>query len=350
MIALQTNYYDPMNLYLRLGSKHWDIAGQLAWFEDVLSQIAALGEKAIIMAHEKPGSLTEGIWAIKIVSLLDKYRDNIQALYFGHNHNDMFHIIRRRDEQSSPTGLSADEEIRLYEREFAAHNTIRRTSDFLSRVDKTNDMLSVSLATLSTVVRAQNAQAEAKQALADIARARAIGAKRVRVRLEKLRSVNSFSKTSDFTFYNLVASKELGQGVGVILIPSSLTPNDYETNPSFRIMTHEAKTFAPIEYQQYRFDLQKGKATGAIVWENVYTARQYFAMKDLSVSQWASVAANIGGRKIAWERFKDAFHGGLYSPKSEETVVDKGQKEAMCFLATGLKDEYDICLEIANML
>lgn len=35
IIALQSNYYDSMNLFLQWSVSHWDIAGQLAWLDDV---------------------------------------------------------------------------------------------------------------------------------------------------------------------------------------------------------------------------------------------------------------------------------------------------------------------------
>ena len=46
VVALQTNFYDDANLFLKWGVGHWDMSGQLHWMESVLEQIICkrLGE------------------------------------------------------------------------------------------------------------------------------------------------------------------------------------------------------------------------------------------------------------------------------------------------------------------
>lgn len=81
IISLQSNYYDTHNLYLDT-LEHWDIAGQLTWLREVLQQIDALGEKAIIIAHEKPGSFKLGNWPLELTRLLSVYAHRIGSLIF----------------------------------------------------------------------------------------------------------------------------------------------------------------------------------------------------------------------------------------------------------------------------
>jgi sphingomyelin phosphodiesterase len=93
VIALQTNYYDDSNLWLD-SIVEKDISGQFAWFADVLSQIASFGEKAIVIAHEKPKSFkTPGPWQQWYLNLATQYKDVIKGHFFGHNHCDLFNVL-----------------------------------------------------------------------------------------------------------------------------------------------------------------------------------------------------------------------------------------------------------------
>lgn len=79
VISLQSNYYDSTNPYLSV-LDHWDIAGQLTWLREVLRQIDALGERVIIIAHEKPGSFKDGEWPLEMTRLLSLYAHRIGPL------------------------------------------------------------------------------------------------------------------------------------------------------------------------------------------------------------------------------------------------------------------------------
>jgi hypothetical protein len=95
-IALQTNYYDEHNMFLTWGVDHWDLGGQLSWLEDVLGQIAAKGQRAVIMSHELPKNFASGVWALKFQAIVEKYHESIVAILAGHIHNDMTHISHTR--------------------------------------------------------------------------------------------------------------------------------------------------------------------------------------------------------------------------------------------------------------
>lgn len=102
VIGLQTNYYDDMNQWLDKDNP--DIAGQLAWLEDVLSQIANLGEKAIIIGHEKPLSFTSGPWQGLFMTIISKYKDVITSTLWGHNHCDYFQVMHDPTDGVTPIG------------------------------------------------------------------------------------------------------------------------------------------------------------------------------------------------------------------------------------------------------
>jgi len=109
VVALQTNFYDDANLFLKWGVGHWDMSGQLHWMESVLEQIQDLGEKAVILCHQKPRSFTRGVWAIKFQEILEKYSANIIAILAGHDHNDMTHVVHSR--KSFMSTFRGDNEI-----------------------------------------------------------------------------------------------------------------------------------------------------------------------------------------------------------------------------------------------
>jgi len=91
-IVLQSNYYDASNLWLKTLTQP-DIAGQFTWLADILSQIKALGEKAFIIAHEKPKSFASGPWQQMYLQLATEYQDIIVAHFLGHNHCDLFQVF-----------------------------------------------------------------------------------------------------------------------------------------------------------------------------------------------------------------------------------------------------------------
>jgi len=237
IISLQTNYYDSLNFYLKLAD-HWDMAGQIAWFEDVLSQIDKLGEKAIVIGHEKPGSMMPGIWPQEFTRIISKYSHVITGLYFGHNHNDMFHVIK------------CTEDSKKYKK---------------------------------------------------------------------------------------------GEPCGVVMIPSSLTPVEYSTNPSFRVYLMDAQNKTLIDFVQYRMNLTEANIAGFPTWRPAYTARGLYQLRDLSPLSWYDAAVRVGRNETLWHMFRDAFHGGLENYK-DKSSVDKDAKTASCFLQSNLDSEFRECL------
>lgn len=241
IISLQTNFYDSQNLYLGVAD-HWDMAGQLHWLRDVLAQIAALGEKAIIIAHEKPGSFKNGIWGDDITHTISRYAHVIAGLYFGHNHNDMFHVVTA-------------------------------TAD--SPVAKT------------------------------------------------------------------------GQPCQVVYVPSSLTPVERSTNPSYRLYYLDAHSKQVIDFDQYRFDLAKANQQGFISWERAYVASGHYNLKDLSPQSWLDAARRIATNDTLYQNLRSAYHGGLVDEHGD--VVDKSAKTASCFVASNLEAEFKACMAKAGL-
>eukprot|EP01126_Amoeba_proteus_P013841 TRINITY_DN15941_c0_g1_i1.p1 TRINITY_DN15941_c0_g1~~TRINITY_DN15941_c0_g1_i1.p1 ORF type:complete len:468 (-),score=79.69 TRINITY_DN15941_c0_g1_i1:78-1301(-) len=105
VIGLQTNYYDTLNKWL--DPTNPDIAGQFAWLEDVLSQVDALGEKVIILGHEKPSSFSPDPWQSIYLNLVAQYQHIIVASLFGHSHHDFFQVLHYPDSNGTqPMGVA----------------------------------------------------------------------------------------------------------------------------------------------------------------------------------------------------------------------------------------------------
>ncbi len=240
IISLQTNYYDSMNLYLPIAD-HWDMAGQIMWFSEVLKQIAALKEKVFIIAHEKPGSMREGIWPTEITRLISQYSHIITGLFFGHNHNDMFHIVTA-------------------------------TAD-------------------SPTVKA-------------------------------------------------------GEPAGVIYVPSSLTPVERSTNPSYRVYSINSTTKMVDDFAQYRFDLPRANSDGFVTWYQAYTPKKLFGLPDLSPKSWRDFGLRMATNASLHKVFANEYHGGIDKPDPE--VIDQSPKVASCYVLSSLQGEFDACMKRAG--
>ncbi len=371
VIGLQTNFYDPINLYLKMGSHHWDMAGQLAWFEDVLQQIKNLGERTIVMAHEKPRSFMEGVWGPKFIEVLGKYQTTIVGLYFGHNHNDMFHLIRPRTATTSPIGISVETEVQLYDQEFWAHKkinsskiqlphlktTLNELQKLLRQYSLNIDMNSSIIADLKSKIQKNIEQQAYLDNIIKVSTAtlESISSQRLQgLELVKKRKFQQMIElqTQDQNTAVKSALSSLGTPTNVIYIPSSLSPVDYETNPSYRTMLIDGITFSTLDYVQHRFNLSLGKEVGGITWEKVYTAKSTFNLKKLNPAGWEEFVAILSQNNAAWMYYLSIYHGGLDDQikKHDHVIVDKSKIDAACYVGTSLSDEYTYCVELLTAI
>jgi sphingomyelin phosphodiesterase len=93
LIALDTNTGNSGNYYLFINST--DPQGQLGWLYQQLLKAEAAKEVVYIFGHIPPGDVDcLSVWSNHFNAIVDRFEYTIQGLFFGHTHNDEFHINR----------------------------------------------------------------------------------------------------------------------------------------------------------------------------------------------------------------------------------------------------------------
>jgi hypothetical protein len=298
VIALQTNYYDPMNLYL-LYAEHPDLAGQLGWLEHVLAQIEALGEKAIIIAHEPADTFATGYWPKRYLEIFSRYAKTITGSLFGHVHSDMFHVISKQS-AAALTGQSA-----------VAAAPARLAASALTGAG----------------TLAASASAPAAAAAARWLRAQAAAV---------LAPSNNAAPLDPSTLVP----------IGSALLPSAVSPLSHSTNPSYRVYTLDPLTKELTDYEQYRADLVAGNSKGYLEWFMAYTAREGYGMKDLSPRSLLDLALRVLGSEEEYQFVASNYYGGL----NRTFTGDASTKERMgCTSATTSDADKNACLEFYRL-
>lgn len=290
-MSLQTNYYDVHNMYLQFNTKHWDMAGQLAWLEEVFRQIKARGEKVVIIGHERPGEWMKGVWPMKMQWLLEQYAEIVLALMYGHEHNNIVHVVHER--ASWLPSFKHSEKMVDY---FSRHHYYNKENQH----DKTTSL----------------------------------------VHGFEGRDLTRFARGSSSS--PIIKANPLH----VEYIPSSVTPADHSTNPSFGVLylrPRDALTkgvkHGVREYQQFRFDLDMANSRGWGEWQNVYNATSEYRLSSLNADTWH----DVGLRMLTDNSMKDkyVFH---YKGGHEHQQINTTNLFIACHVLTSFDDEREYCL------
>jgi len=130
--------------------------------------------------------------------------------------------------------------------------------------------------------------------------------------------------------------------VGVVHMPSSLTPDSNNTNPSFRLLDYDQKEKKILDYHQYRTNLDEDESLGYITWYKAYSALSDWKIPDMSPSSWQSIGERIGTNQADWLFFREQYHGGLkYYPLEP---LDTSQKAAKCAVLGDTDITYQLCM------
>lgn len=244
VIGLQTNYYDPVNLYL-LYAEHPDLGGQLGWLEFVLAQIEAKGEKALIIGHEPVSTWAKGYWPTRYLDIITRYAGSISATLFGHVHSDHFHVVSKQSVAEAAATRSPLSDL--------AARTVTAAARTLFAADPAAAAKTAGCPATKALMSASNVDRIAQSLSAP--------------------AVGPVSAPVDPASLTPVA---------VEYIPSSVSPIGESTNPSFRVYVMNPQTKGFTDYEQYRADLLKANARGVMTWEKVHIASQEYGLKDLS--------------------------------------------------------------------
>jgi sphingomyelin phosphodiesterase len=92
LVAVNTQSCYIMNFYLI--ETHKDGGDQLAWFENLMKEMEAAGETAILIGHVPTGDDCLNNWSIRFNALLERYQHIIRTQLYGHVHLENFSTTR----------------------------------------------------------------------------------------------------------------------------------------------------------------------------------------------------------------------------------------------------------------
>lgn len=133
----------------------------------------------------------------------------------------------------------------------------------------------------------------------------------------------------------------VGEPVGLVLIPSSLTPVDHATQPSYRVYELNSPMYAVSDFVQYRADVDAANKVGYVEFNKAYTARQLYDVPIITPQTMALAAKRMGTNETMWNRFRTAYHGGL---TDKDSVIDVSPAHASCFVSSSLASEFKECM------
>lgn len=104
IISLNTQLSDILNFYIsEMGP---DPGNMLQWLEELLGDIEAVGEYAILMGHIPPGDHgADSTWAREYQRLSTRYKATIKGHFYAHTHNPQFYVIQDYDSPGLPVGV-----------------------------------------------------------------------------------------------------------------------------------------------------------------------------------------------------------------------------------------------------
>jgi len=104
MVALNTMYCDSANFWLWYNGSD---AGQMAWFQDVLTTAETNQEKVYVIGHIPPGDASCRTDLPDIYyNLVSRFNQTIVGQFYGHTHYDMVQIFRDPETNTIPTGVA----------------------------------------------------------------------------------------------------------------------------------------------------------------------------------------------------------------------------------------------------
>lgn len=100
IIALNTNFWYRFNLYNYNNLYEADTSGMFQFLVDELDDCEQNGKFAWIIGHVPPGGLPDDAVPVQtwvFTQIVERYNDNIAALFFGHTHQDEFTVMYAGD-------------------------------------------------------------------------------------------------------------------------------------------------------------------------------------------------------------------------------------------------------------
>ncbi|XP_050298661.1 sphingomyelin phosphodiesterase-like isoform X2 [Anthonomus grandis grandis] len=105
LISVNTNYCHSLSWWLFVNST--DPASELKWLIHELSQAEENEEKVQIIGHIAPGSSDcMKAWSSNFYDIINRYKDTIVGLFYGHSHADEFEVFYETEEYSEAIAVA----------------------------------------------------------------------------------------------------------------------------------------------------------------------------------------------------------------------------------------------------
>jgi sphingomyelin phosphodiesterase len=126
--------------------------------------------------------------------------------------------------------------------------------------------------------------------------------------------------------FNIFRSFADDTPVGIALMAPAFTTYSY-IKPSFRIIEVDAETHVPVNYYQYRLDLDKWNknTTGPIEWDLAYSFLEEYDLKDMSFASFDKLAEKIKSnpevaRTYQWNHDSGSHDQSLLTERETQSV------------------------------
>lgn len=93
-------------------------------------------------------------------------------------------------------------------------------------------------------------------------------------------------------FFEVVKSSRQGEFGGIVLVNPSLTTNAF-LYPSYRIYLLDPKSYALVDYEQYRFNLEEANEKDIPSWRLSYKFKDYYNVSDLNDYTFQAIAESV---------------------------------------------------------
>ena len=146
-------------------------------------------------------------------------------------------------------------------------------------------------------------------------------------------------------FYHLTKSYVNNETIALSLVAPSLTTYS-SYSPAIRVIEIDSDTHLPVNYYQYRLDLNKwnSNTTGPIEWDLCYNFLEEYNLPDMSFESYDKLTASILTDPVVYSKL-NVNQYGCYGDL--ESLSDDSHRDLYCSTA-GMSLDYYNCMGLTN--
>jgi hypothetical protein len=309
IISLHTGLLDKHNPWRMLNLGHWDPSGQGHFLENILTQIRNVKGKAILIMHEPHGDLIKGPASEYYFYIYKKFAGTVisDTILAGHEHHDFTRTLHR----DFPVNMTSIDYLkgRLF------HENLQLPyikNEFFGRefFMKSNEEI-------------------------------------------ELNNIDNLFRKNQFYFYyqnnhnhNNNNNNPFSNLTPMLLelLPGSITPANYENNPSFRVLTMKNREI--IDYSQYVFDISLQESTPPTSqWVRKYVASELYKINLFSAVNWRDMVVNNAKNDRFWDQYTLRYWGYIPLEMDPEFQEERWTPlQALCSTLTRSDAETEYCI------